>query len=289
MRPSCGRRFSAMSMLAMTLMREMIAAWKRFSCGGTGSGAARRRCGSGCAGRSPSARGGCPWRGPGSASQMIWLTNLTIEASWSSSLRSAWPGASSGATSMRSSCDHPVHGVGADAVELLGGLGDVARRGSGPAGRAARRPAAGRRPGPGWKGSLVATRSTPFSMRDGNDVVLEDRLGRQLGQDLRRDGLLAHAEKGDAQDAPPVFPERPPRGRSPGPTTAAARDAPSCCCRVSRASICSGLNRPMRPSRTANLVGRGGRRHAGCFFGAAGPIVRVRSAPLPVCASAPLL
>ena len=35
MRPSCGRRFSAMSMCAMTLSREMIADCSSRNCGGT--------------------------------------------------------------------------------------------------------------------------------------------------------------------------------------------------------------------------------------------------------------
>ena len=34
-RPSIGRRFSAMSRFDMTLMREMMALFRRFSCGGT--------------------------------------------------------------------------------------------------------------------------------------------------------------------------------------------------------------------------------------------------------------
>ena len=36
MRPSCGRRFSAMSMPDMTLMREMSEDWYRFNCAGIG-------------------------------------------------------------------------------------------------------------------------------------------------------------------------------------------------------------------------------------------------------------
>ena len=36
-RPSCGSRFSAMFRWLRILMRETMAGWNRFSCGGTGT------------------------------------------------------------------------------------------------------------------------------------------------------------------------------------------------------------------------------------------------------------
>jgi hypothetical protein len=86
---------------------------------------------------------GCALR---SASAMIWLTKLTIEASWPSSLRSALP-TGVGIHIVPAILQHLLHRLGAHAVKLARGLLEILQRRSAPAARACRKPGAAHPPG----------------------------------------------------------------------------------------------------------------------------------------------